>query len=359
MSLLKHETLPPELWLEIFEHLDECSYTALYTPFQPPFAPRDVKNPYHALVLVCKNWRNWATSFLYRNVKLPISDSTWARTHPEYGRWVRRMTLLTDSLSLAEIFGICPNITVLLRRRPRRLAFDKSVPSPALSLKRLDWSIYGDDATGRETPLWGVLSAAPNLEYLFLSMRGRGMQFLHDDTKAIHLPNLRTLRIGVSNLDLLRSVSLWSLPSLTTFIMDIPFVERGMSLIWLAHGSRLQTVELADKFFPRYHSLTRCLQGCPALRELNYHLFMTDPPVGVYPSVTVVSLHIGPMDPKSRVDQWEQLKQHFLALVEGLFPNLRTLNLHEIPKRMFADEGFASMVKPLIDRGCALEMLDG
>ncbi|KAJ7045159.1 hypothetical protein C8F04DRAFT_1067923 [Mycena alexandri] len=353
MSLPNDETLPPELWLEIFVHLDERSYSGLYTPFQPLAGAGDVRSAYSAVVLVCRNWRDWATSFLYRNVKAPDSDSTWTRTHPEYGRWVRRMSLLSDSLSPTELFGICPNIAVLVRRHPQRLKFDTNAPSP-LSLKRLDWSIYSQDAS--ENPLWEVLCAAPNLEYLFLGMQRRFTRFSHDHTKIVHLPRLRTLHIGVANVGLLRSVSLWSIPSLTTLIMDNPLIERGMSLVWAAHGSHLQTIELANRFLPRAHSLARYLQSCPTLRELNYHIFTTVLPAGAYSSVTVVGMHISP-DPELLRDLWEHLEQHIITLAAGLFPNLRTLRLYEMPEWLFAHDRFALMLKPLIDRGCALEML--
>ncbi|KAJ7726368.1 hypothetical protein B0H16DRAFT_267931 [Mycena metata] len=348
-----HETLPAELWLEIFEHLEERSYSALYTPFQPSDTARDVKSAYSAVVLVCRNWHNWATSFLYRNVKLPDSVSSWATTRPEYGRWVRRMTLLSDSLSPAQIFGICPNITVLDRRQPQRLTFNRNVPSPALSLKRLDWLIYGHDAIGSVDPLWEVLCAAPNLEYLFLSMP-RTESYIgcsHDFTKVMHLPSLRTLRIGVANIDLVRCISLWSLPSLTTFIMDSPLIETGVRLVWANHGSHLQTVELANYLLRHDRSIARCLQACPALHELNYHLFVMKGRTPRSQSSVCISVYI--LKCRGSGHTWSGI----FSLSQGC-PNLRTLKLYETPKWMSADDRFAVMLKPLIDRGCVLEILD-
>ncbi|KAJ7032007.1 hypothetical protein C8F04DRAFT_1108893 [Mycena alexandri] len=356
---LHHETLPPELWLEIFEHLDERSYTGIYAPFQPPAGAGDVMSAYPAVVLVCRNWHDWAISFLYRNVKFPDSDSIWADKHPEYGRWVRRVVIpdstateIIGHVSPTEMLCICPNITVLVRRHPRPVKFDINAPCPLPSLKRLDWCSYGEDGSIHAFP--AVLCAAPNLEYL--SMQGYG-RFWHYTAKKMRLLSLRTLHLGIVSVELLQSVSQWSLPALDTLIMDVPL---NMSLVWAAHGSHIETIELGrENSFLHARYLMCCLQNCPALRKLNYYLFMTALPTedaGSYPSVTFVGMHMAP-DPELSREEWGHLEQHILTLAGGLFPNLLRLTFYGTPEQMLSDERSAVVLKPLTDRGCALEIV--
>ncbi|KAJ7757532.1 hypothetical protein B0H16DRAFT_666522 [Mycena metata] len=173
---LNHEALPSELWLEIFAHLNERSYTTSYTPFQPlpgVGSEGDVKSAYTTVVLVCRNWHDWAISSLYRNLKIPDSHSMWTRNHPEYGRWVRRailpssLTLFASQASLSvEILGLCPNIEVLIRPQLSQFRFEFDPLCLQLpSLKRLEW-------WNGFNSLLSVLSAAPNLEYLFVGLAG-------------------------------------------------------------------------------------------------------------------------------------------------------------------------------------------
>ncbi|KAJ7735814.1 hypothetical protein B0H16DRAFT_1575429 [Mycena metata] len=356
MSPFHHHTLPPELWLEIFAHLDERSYTGIYTPFQPPAGDGDVRSVYAAVVLVCRNWHAWAISFLYRNVK--FVDTVWVREHPEYGQWVRRVVIpnspATETIghvSATEMLCICPNVTVLVRRRGQRVKLDAACPLP--SLKRLEWLNYGrveaDDINALQ-----VVCAAPNLQYLVLSS-----SLSWHTPKQMTLHSLRTLHLGIVSFDLLRWVSQWSLPALNTLIMDVPL---NRSLMWPTHGPSLETLELGKRHgFLHARYLTYYLQGCPALRQLNYYLFTTNLPTadaGTYASVTSVRIHMAPDSELSQEEsRWGHLEDHILTLAGGLFPNLLQLTFYESSEQMLSDERFAVMLKPLTDRGCALQIV--
>ncbi|KAJ7032009.1 hypothetical protein C8F04DRAFT_1108904 [Mycena alexandri] len=366
---LHHETLPPELWLEIFEHLDERSYTGIYAPFQPPAGDRDVMSAYPAVVLVCRNWHDWAICFRYRNVKFSDSGSIWADKHPEYGRWVRRVVIpdFIGHVSPTEMLCICPNITVLVRRHPQPVKFDINAPCPLPSLKRLEWWIYDRDGSTHALP--AVLCAAPNLEDLCIRMLAFTQFRPHYTTNKMRLLSLRTLRLGIASVGFLESVSQWSLPALDTLILDVPLPH--LSLVWAAHGSHLETLELRkENGFLDSVYLTRCLQHCPALRKLNYYLFTTALPTedaGSYPSVTAVSMHMAPdmhiarfapgPDSELSREEWGHLEQHILTLAGGLFPNLLRLTFYGTSQQMLSEERFAVVLKPLTDRGCALEIV--
>ncbi|KAJ7045022.1 hypothetical protein C8F04DRAFT_1067445 [Mycena alexandri] len=244
---LNHENLPNEMWLEIFAHLDEGSYTTSYTPFQPlpgVESEVDVKSAYTTLVLVCRSWHDWAISFLYRNLRIPDSYSIWTHNHPEYGRWVRlpdqsnaatfscsdqvRRAILPYSLTMSDspvtlILGLCPNTEVLIRPQLSNFIVEFDTLCPQLpSLKRLEWWWnYGSSINS----LLAVLSAAPNLEYLFVGTQGfQPINFIPGHTPDIHLPRLRTLRLrpalSPASTHLDQAISEWSLPALDTLVLD-------------------------------------------------------------------------------------------------------------------------------------------
>ncbi|KAJ7757482.1 hypothetical protein B0H16DRAFT_1536797 [Mycena metata] len=336
---LNHETLPPELWLEIFAHLDERSYTTSYTPFQPlpGVGPEvDAKSAYTTVVLVCRNWHDWGISLLYRNLKIPTSDSSWTHSHPEYGRWVQRAILpssstLPDSQTRLpiEMLGLCPNMEVLIRPQLSQSTFEFDPLYLQLpSLKRLEWW------DGVNNSLLSVLSAAPNLEYLFLGVEVfQPMNSIPDPTPEIHLPRLRTLRLrfglSPSSRYLARAISKWSLPALDTLVVD---GRMGLDEVWTSLGSRLRVVELGkDTSWPH---------GCLALRELNYNLrdssLMRRKGLA-YPSATTIGCHVAsPL--------LGDLERSFLPL-RSWFPDLQRLRIYGPLAGVLADERFQFPVK--------------
>ncbi|KAJ6520372.1 hypothetical protein C8R45DRAFT_954932 [Mycena sanguinolenta] len=383
---LHHETLPPELWLEIFAMLDDRTYRVSHEPFQPipGIAAEDsVNSAYTAVVLVCRNWRAWATNLLYRNIKL--SDSIWARNiaaHQGYGRWVQRAILpytstVTETpkpMPSTEILALYPNLEVLVRplHRPspfRSLRFDFDATCPSLlSLKRLDWWNHAEAArSGGINSLTTVLVAAPNLEYLFVGVVRPNFTPFHGLGAArICLPRLRTLRLSMASALLLRHIVVrWSLPALDHLVVDSPLAAGGIEMIWEVLGPQLAVVEFGKhvRFLLENH-LTACFRLCPSLREIDYYLFTTvppemDPEQTVYPSVTSIGIHLAEIPFLEEVqDEWEHMGRHFHAFGAGMFPNLRQLRIFGMPDRVLKDERFSSMLGPLNKRGCILEFAD-
>ncbi|KAJ7664951.1 hypothetical protein B0H17DRAFT_1091308 [Mycena rosella] len=382
MSLLHHERLPTELWLEIFTHLDgrTSAYSTWHTPFQPTpcvASEGNVGSAYTSVVLVCRNWRAWAIGLLYRNIKLldGIRLKDGIDVPREYGRWVRRAvvpysTTVTETcrpMSSTEILGLCPNLEVIVRPpygtplSSLRFDFDASCPSSLGSLKRLDWWHHWEASrSGGINSLTSVLGAAPNLEYLFVGGVPYGPPF-HGLIEHIYLPNLRTLRLSINNAMLLRHiVQRWALPALNALVLDSPIVG-VMDMIWEALGPQLEFIEFGRhlRFF-LHQVLTPCLQGCPSLREINYYVFMTAPPEmapgAIYPSVTAVGINMTENAFLGDAQhEWEHLERHFDALTGEMFPNLRRFRVFTIMERMLTDERFSLVRQRLRDRGCIVE----
>lgn len=69
---MENQTLPPEIWLEIFEWATFNSFLTDYTPFQN--IPGDSRDPSlhikSTLSLVCRSWRQWSTHLLYKEIRI-------------------------------------------------------------------------------------------------------------------------------------------------------------------------------------------------------------------------------------------------------------------------------------------------
>ncbi|KAJ6601279.1 hypothetical protein DFH09DRAFT_1020616 [Mycena vulgaris] len=385
MSFLHHDSLPTELWLEIFTHLDGRSYTSSHAPFQPTpgvASEGGVGSAYSAVCAVCRDWRAWAIELMYRNIK--ISDGVRMNegldVPREYGRWVRRAvvpysTTATETckpLPSTEVLGLCPNLEVLVRpphshTSSRRLRFEFDATCPALvSLKRLEWwNNWEASRTGGINSITAVLLATPNLEYLFIGGVPYSTAPFYGLVPQIHLPSLRTLRLSINNAMLLQHiVHRWALPALNTMVLDSPIVG-AMDMIWETLGPQLEFVEFGRHIrFLLDPALTPCLQGCPSLREINYYVFLTAPPELApgtdYPSVTSIGINmLGNAFLEETRAEWDHLAQHFDALAGSMFPNLRRLRLFAASEWLLADVRFKSMHQRMIDRGCMVEFLDG
>ncbi|KAJ7762417.1 hypothetical protein DFH07DRAFT_410950 [Mycena maculata] len=383
MSCLHHETLPTELWLEIFGRLDDSAhrYSVSHAPFQPiPGIASEghVGSDFAAVVLVCRNWQAWALGLLYRHLKLSPSRSEAIGVHRGYGRWVRRAVVPYSTTSTetckpmpsTEILGLCPNLEVLVRPpyaptplRNLKFEFDSTCP-PLASLKRLDfWNHLEASRSGGINSLTVVLAAAPNLEYLFVG-GSMGGPFHGIGTTRINLPRLHTLRLAFANALLLRDiVHRWTLPALDNLVVDSPMP--AVAMVWETMGPQLRVVEFSRHLrFLLNQTLTPCLRGCPSVCCLNYYVFITMPPEvtpeAVFPSVTSIGIHLSE-NPylEAREAEWAHLQQHFDAFAGGMFPNLRRLRLFGARESLLADVRFAAVHQRLSDRNCLLEFPDG
>ncbi|KAJ7146300.1 hypothetical protein C8R44DRAFT_599418 [Mycena epipterygia] len=382
-SLLHHETLPTELWLEIFTHLDARSYTvAYYEPFQPLPGIASERNAFVSVVSVCRDWRVLALELLFRNIKLSESIRLGGLTDIQraYGRWVRRAvvpysTTVTEThgkpMLSTEILGLCPNLEVLVRppealnpMRSLKFHFDATCP-PLQSLSALHWWNHLEASrSGGINCLTSVLSAAPNLEYLFIGGRNTDFSFPYAIAADIHLPRLRTLRLNTADAMLLRQVlHYWALPAMDTLVID----SANMEQVWDAEPfvSQLAVVEFGKNLhFLLRQTLSPCLRSCPSLRELNYYVFITLPPEIVpgeaYASVTSIGINLSENAYLGGEQEgWAHLRRHFDAFAGDMFPNLQRLRLFAAREPLLSDARFSSMHQRLNDRGCIVEFSDG
>jgi hypothetical protein len=89
--------LPAELWLQIFETLDnatESDYSCRHRWFQPRYDVlldqcRGLRQIHVAIALVCKAWHTLITPRLYRHVVLGLK---FTNVYPEHvvGMWIFR-----------------------------------------------------------------------------------------------------------------------------------------------------------------------------------------------------------------------------------------------------------------------------
>lgn len=273
------------------------------------------------------------------------------------------------------ILRLCPNIEVLVRPpyaptplRHLKFEFDATCP-PLASLKRLDfWNHIEASRSGGINSLTAVLTAAPNLEYLFIG-GGVSGAFYGLAAVQVYLPRLRTLRLSIANALLLRDIiHRWTLPALDNLVVDSPMPDMSMDMMWETLGPQLRVVEFGRHLrFLLNQTLTTCLKGCPSVHSIHYYLFITHSYAeagpdadAVFPSVTSIGIHLSenPFLGDKRAE-WEHLEQHFNAFTGGMFPNLKRLRLFSPRKAILTDARFAAIHQRLSDRRCVLEFSDG
>ncbi|KAJ7715147.1 hypothetical protein B0H16DRAFT_1389668 [Mycena metata] len=380
-ATLDHRTLPGELWLEIFAHIEESPYDFSYAPFQPlPGLPSPwaTKSAYASVVLVCRNWHAWAIGMLWRDLKFYNTRSTQVNDSSmniqrKYAKWVQSVVLpysstVTKSSTVlsTKMLELYRSLQILVRPRHSQSPFQGllydfgTTCPPLLSLRRLVWWNNADASrTGGINSLMDVLSAAPNLEYLFVKIEPSQITHLnHTPLLQIRLMRLRTLRLrAVLDWDtMLGQILTLPLPALEFLILDAAMLvaDARTTVMWETLGPRLKVVEFGKGV--NVMSCLPTLQTCPSLRELNYHISTTAPPEAgpdiVYPSLTSIGVHMGDIRPAQMKDiKWEFLEQHFNALVGGMFPNLRRLRIFGVGEQMFAHTRFRALRERLTAEG--------
>ncbi|KAI0372948.1 hypothetical protein BV20DRAFT_938607 [Pilatotrama ljubarskyi] len=382
-------TLPVELWLQIFRWATLTSATsALYTTKYRPFDVIDIHGVDHeasltkqTLVLVCKRWRAWVTPLLYEDLlitkeHLPFDDIL--RNGEDHARgeaspcahMVRRVHLPYSSTTVTSprplepvrLLALCSSVEVLVRTAypltPIAFEFDTECP-PLPTLKRLDWWHNNEAArSGGINSLSHVLVEAPNVEYLSV---GGEMWPNFLQAPSVHLPHLTTLRMRRVNAFFVLQICKWSLPALEHVVFDYAQSADIYWSFWETFGPQVRTVELGQslKFYIR-DFLSFVLAGCTRLEELNYYVHFTHVPQTDRPqeSLTTIGLHAqsNSFFPVGSPEFWSHLTQHLGSFTKSMFPALRRLKLYGDWSAVIEDTGFTQLVKPLRDRGCAIEV---
>ncbi|KAJ7597384.1 hypothetical protein C8J56DRAFT_1021616 [Mycena floridula] len=382
-------TLPNELWIEVFSWATAsknlaCPYSCHYTPFQGiQFTDRgsDTALPVKkALVRVCRLWRALTAEFLFRDLRVNAGQEalkTALHSH-DLARHVRRVVLPYQAtstpspkpLTSIQILHLCNQVEVLVRpplipSPLETVKFEFDAESVALPLlKRLEWWQNSEaERSGGVNSLATVLRGASNLEYLLIG-GFTGITSAAYEPQPLCLPTLRTLRLHAISALLLRQISTrWTFPELRTVIIDYPLMqvnEDMLNLFWEAHGESLQHVEFGKHLrFLTNDFLTPCMEHCPNLAELNYHVFFTVPPSVdlVHPSITSIGMDFASNDIfGGQGSMWALLHQHFNTFIEGkIYPQLKVIKFHGGWEEVVDHPNFALIRESLKSLGCTIQ----
>lgn len=269
------------------------------------------------------------------------------------------------SLKSIGILKLCPNLHTLLR--PQRsfldgIQFDYEAEGISLPrLERLHWWHHDEaERSGGINSLGVVLRGAPDLRYLFIG-GVVGTNRIRMEREQMVLSKLEVLRLHIrSGLLLQQIISRWSLPSLTHLIMDSPPVKDGLNAIWETFGQQLEVVEFGRhvRFLMR-DDLSSCLEGCPNLKELNYHFFFTAPAHGLqsHANLMVVGLHSQTNDLLSDGGSlWNLIEHHFEILSGPALSALQKVVLHGSWRSILNHPRFGPIQKKLNGSGRALQL---
>ncbi|KAG6919047.1 hypothetical protein DXG01_009757 [Tephrocybe rancida] len=380
--MLDYQSLPLEIWLLILEKAiasdrDVDFITASYTPFRP--APDDSLDSAITvranLALVCREWKDLTTRFLYEDVRITqsVDINAFRDSLRQHSRLVRRLILPyrstvtppvhNTSRHSLEILRLCTNLETLVRPRlispSESLQFHFAVDGfPLLNLRRLDWWCHSEaERSGGINSLNAVLQGTPNLEYL--SVGGFTGYPVLRARSPLTLNRLHTLRLqGSDGLFLHAMSNRWSLPALAKIIVDSPVAhgQAGFSYIWEHFGEQLQTVEFGKHVrFMMEDYVSFCLQGCPNLEEFNYFPFFTTPlpqnslrhtriaRIALHAAVNHI-LHDGPT-------VCDHIEKHFSVFLDDTFPALRQLVLYGEWRGIIAHPHLAKIWEALEKRG--------
>ncbi|KAG1749755.1 uncharacterized protein EDB91DRAFT_1109491 [Suillus paluster] len=391
MSRYDHRLLPPELWLSIIRwatHSQSVFDLPTFEPFHASFERQNKGEAgalavRHAVVQVCKLWRDFGLSSLYEDVMVrhgaPALAEELGKTYggEQLGTHVRRLelpypytgTATNTSSDLAlQILQSCPGLETLVRPfmpgPPDAVRYEfptRSHPFP--NLKRLEWWHYNDAArSGGINSLIDVLCYSPNLQYLVVG--GEMWSSAPSTSDALVLPALTTLRVRRINVIFVQEICRWQLPSLVHVVAEFPLEQDGLEDIWRMFGARLCTVEFGRHVgFLLSDQITPFLAGCPQVQKFNYFLnFTYPPPIFNQPcALQSISLHAHPcfmvtdMIPNSQ----ERLERHLAFLSRSSFPALRRIILYGDWGDIIPDPLFTDFTQSMNSRGCLIEYATG
>ena len=269
------------------------------------------------------------------------------------------------SLKSIEVLKLCPNLHTLLRPQHSLLdgiRFDYEAEGIALPrLERLHWWHHHEaERSGGINSLAVVLRDAPNLRHLFIG-GVVGTNHIRMEQEQMVLSNLEVLRLHIRSGLLLRQIiSRWSLPSLIHLIMDSPPVKVGLNAIWETFGQQLEVVEFGKHMhFLMSDDLSPCLDGCPNLKELNYHCFFTAPADGLqgHANLKVVGLHSHTNALLSDGGLlWNLIERHFEILSGAGLSALQKIVLYGSWRSILNHPRFGPIQKKLNGSGRVLQL---
>lgn len=265
-----------------------------------------------------------------------------------------------------EVLSQCRYLHTLLRPPPAALDgyhFDNEVEGLSLpSLQRLEWWHHNEaERSGGINSLGYVLRSAPNIRYLFVAgVVGTTTSLL--EPWSTSLENLNTLRLYIrSGLFLRQILSRWDMPLLTHLILDTPPV-RDLREVWMVLGNRLQVIEFGRHIrFYMDDYLTPCLEGCPNLIQLNYHLFFASTyQPKAHGTLATIGLHshVNSLLADAGAGPWNLLESHFDIFCNGNFPSLRKVVLYGDWRAVLRHPNFSTVQKKLKNSGRILESSD-
>lgn len=372
-------SLPPELWIEVFQWITSPAYP-YYTTKCEPFQTcsqkdlDEVLRVKYNLILVCRQWRAMAEDLFYSDLRIRHGDENLAKVLEKSkvrGRWVRRVELPYTATTTATVQPLpslailknCSQLQVLVRppNKHESLRFEFGIGELHFqSLKRLEWWYDSHAAqSGGINSLDHVLAGSPKLQYLSLGGELRPNRL----KPPRQLPLVSVVRLGAKmNALFLRQVCQWILPSLVHIVVDYSPGASIMEMLWDKFGSQLQFVELGQhlRFLVEDH-LTPIFRHCPNLLELNYYVVFTTPPFQSveHSSLQTLRLHGNPNEMLTAIDVWIHVERHFDLFTGASLPNLQRIILYGDWSSILSNYRFANIHCALNTRGCNLELPDG
>ncbi|KAJ7199131.1 hypothetical protein GGX14DRAFT_699859 [Mycena pura] len=362
-------SLPPELWIHIHRLAieDVSPFRKAYREIQDsdnskaatvPDALNDpsVRRFFKAarsLMSVCRLWNELARELLYENVW--IADTRrWASLsvalqRPEVARHVRCLRLSTTRYDHnVEALCYCPQVKMLVQPRFRRSEYLQTapdVPLPRLhTLKYLYWA----ESAWSSALLEKVLSAAPNLEHIFLTNSGHTPS-VGTPIEVPNLPHLKSLVLAWLNRMNVFAILRTDLQHLTHLTINPAHLE------WDAVSAlrALTSLALIGHSEETLVSYSTVCARCPALRELRYNANFTPEPPAVgqtAPALTYIQLHLG-------VPRRYSTYSHFLRFFEApAFAALKRVVLKGPGWIYLAHAHVELGAEPLRARGCRVEV---
>jgi hypothetical protein len=269
------------------------------------------------------------------------------------------------SLKSIGILKLCPNLHTLLRPPYSLLdgiRFDYEAEGIALPrLERLHWWHHNEaEGSGGINSLGVVLCGAPNLRYLFIG-GVVGNNRIHMESEQMVVSKLEVLRLYIISGLLLRQIIFrWSLPSLTHLILDSPPVKDGLNAIWETFGQQLEVVEFGRHVrFLMSDDLSPCLEGCPNLKELNFHFFFTTPAHSLqsHANLTAIGLHSHTNALLSDGGNlWNFIERHFEILSRPGLSVLQKIVLYGSWRSILNHPRFGAIQKKLNGSGRVLQL---